>query len=45
MNKTVFDVDDIYEVRRAREAEYASMDEDEARRLRASRVDEEWNAI
>jgi hypothetical protein len=45
VNKTIFDVDDIYELRVAREAEYSSMPHDEARRLRAERADNEWREI
>ena len=45
MNKTIFDVDDIHELRAAREAEYASMPCDEARKLRAERADNEWYEI
>jgi len=45
VNKTVFDVDDIYALRIAREAEYASMSPDEARRLRTERADNEWHEI
>jgi hypothetical protein len=45
MNKTIFDVDDIYELRVAREAEYASMSRSEASRLRAERADNEWGEI
>ena len=45
MNKTIFDVDDIYELRVSREAEYSSMPVKEARRLRLERADNEWNEI
>ncbi|MDR1298908.1 MAG: hypothetical protein LBJ84_01485 [Oscillospiraceae bacterium] len=45
MSKTIFDVDDIYAIRREREAEYASMSDEAARILRSNRADEEWEAI
>jgi len=45
MNKAVFDVDDIYELRIARDAEYSSMSRDNARKLRAERADREWYEI
>ena len=45
MNKTIFDVDDIYELRAERKAEYESMHKDDARKLRAERADHEWNEI
>ena len=43
--KAIFDVDDIYELRIARDAEYASMSRDDARKLRAERADHEWHEI
>jgi hypothetical protein len=45
MNKTIFDVDDIYTLRVEREAEYAALPADEARRLRKQRADNSWNEI
>ena len=45
MNKTIFDVDDIYELRTSRVAEYDSMPQDEARKLLAFRADNEWCEI
>jgi hypothetical protein len=45
MNKTIFDVDDIYELRIMREREYAAMSHDEAYMLRAERADNEWHEI
>jgi len=45
MNKSIFDVDDIYTLRAERAAEYAAMSVDSARRLRSERADAEWNEI
>ena len=45
MSKTVFDVNDIYALRTEREAEYASMPLEDARKLRAERADNEWREI
>ena len=45
MNKTVFDVDDIYMLRCERETEYDAMGDEAARDLRSARADEEWAAI
>ena len=45
MNKTVFDVDDIYALRMERESEYASMPLADARRLRTERANNEWREI
>ena len=45
MTKTIFDVDDIYELRVSREAEYSSMPINEAYMLRLERADHEWNEI
>jgi len=45
MNKTIFDVDDIYALRTERAAEYAGMPVESAHRLRSERADNEWNEI
>jgi len=45
MNKTIFDVDDIYALRIERAAEYASMSREDARKLRMKRADNEWDEI
>jgi hypothetical protein len=45
VNKTIFDVDDIYALRRERETEYAALSDEAARNLRSARADEEWDAI
>jgi len=45
MNKTIFDVEDIYALRAQREAEYAQLGEEAAQRLSAQRADTEWNEI
>ena len=45
MNKTIFDVEDIHELRAARKAEYESMSKDDARKLCSARADHEWHEI
>lgn len=45
INKTIFDVDDIYELRTTRENEYAAMSLSEAKKLRNERADTEWQEI
>jgi hypothetical protein len=45
MNKTIFDVDDIYELRVERQTEYDALPTDEARRLRKQRADNSWNEV
>ena len=45
MNKTIFDVDDIYTLRIERAAEYAAMPACSARKLRAERANCEWNEV
>jgi hypothetical protein len=45
MNKTIFDVDDIYSLRVEREIEYAALSADETQRLRKHRADKSWNEI
>ena len=45
MNKTIFDVDDIYALRAQREAEYALLGEEAAKHLSAQRADTEWDEI
>jgi len=45
VNKTIFDVDDIYALRLAREAEYNAMPAGEAQRLRTARADSAWSEI
>ena len=45
MNKTIFDVDDIYVLRMEKAAEYAALSVDGAHRLHSERADIEWNEI
>jgi len=45
MNKTIFDVDDIYVLRAQREAEYALLGEEAGKRLSTQRADTEWDEI
>ena len=45
MNKTIFDVDDIREIRSTLAQEYAAMSKDAARALQNERVDEELQKI
>ena len=45
MNKTIFDVDDIREIRSALAQEYATMSKDAAKALQNERVEEELRKI
>jgi hypothetical protein len=45
MNKTVFDVEDIREIRHRRAVEYGAMGKEEAQKLRNERVEEELRKI
>jgi hypothetical protein len=45
MNKTIFDVDDIYALRIRRAAEYAALSHGAARSLRKERADNSWAEI